>query len=84
MERCSTWTSENQVMAVDVDTAGDTPRIGVPEALFVAPGTFSHQAIIVDSSGSRFLLPVSEGRQAESINVVLNWTQELLERVPVP
>ena len=75
-------TVDNRVMVVDVTN----PRQpGIPTELFVAPSTFDHRAVVVDQSGSRFLLPVStEEREEASITVVLNWLQELQARVPTP
>ena len=74
-------TMENVVMAVDVT---DPRQPGVPTELFSAPGAFVHRAITADSTGARFLLPVpTSERQVVQIHVVLNWHQELLQRVPV-
>ena len=74
-------TYDNQVMAVDVT---DPLQPGVAMELFVAPGTFFHQGILADSSGSRFLLPVAtEERQIAHITVVTNWLGEFLTRVSV-
>ena len=79
-------------MTLDLDE-GDPPSfiVGAPELLFdwryyEAPGGFR----LYDPSptGQRFLMITTEGTgdtgagRAE-IAVVLNWTQELLERVPI-
>jgi eukaryotic-like serine/threonine-protein kinase len=73
-------TADNHVMAVDVTNPLEP---GISRELFVAPGTLSHNAILVDSTGSRFLMPVPTGeRQAAQIHVVLNWFSELERLVP--
>ena len=62
--------------------AGDTLQVGSPRLLFVAPQTFVHRGFLADSSGSRFLLPVSREPEASpAINVVLNWFEELKAKV---
>ncbi len=74
-------TLDNRVMVVDVTN----PRQpGIPTELFVAQDTFEHNAIVANSSGSRFLVPVStEEREEGAIIVVLNWVEELKARVSI-
>ena len=80
-------------MAVVTIDPGPPLSVGTPEVLFdYAPyldfvGGGRHYD--VDLNGQRFLmLSNTSGDGGDvlrpQINVVLNWTQELLERVPVP
>ena len=82
------------VIRVTVDVIdGDQPSldVGTPEHLFdyqyhvVLGGRRHHD---VSSDGQRFLM-ITRGDSdtvgtGNEINVVLNWHQELLERVPIP
>jgi Tol biopolymer transport system component len=82
------------LMVVDVQ-AEPTFRPSVPTVLFQAGKYYNAVAgrprpFDIDSSGERFLL-MTDPRVAESgeilssrLTVVLNWDQELLERVPAP
>ena len=72
---------------------GDPPSLiaGTPEPLFdwryfAAPNRRFHD---VSSDGQRFLVigsetPADAGAARAEITVVLNWAEELKERVPVP
>ena len=90
--RAPTGGAPDAVMRVTFDLeAGD---VGTPERLFdyanyySSPGGRRHHDVSPD--GQRFLMIVRGGSSSDTaagrarINVVLNWTQELLERVPVP
>jgi serine/threonine protein kinase/Tol biopolymer transport system component len=81
------YRSGNAVMAVSVETSPSF-RLGTPKKLF--EGSYSGWDIRPD--GRRFLL-VKEAestgkgftqRGPRKINIVLNWTEELKQRVPVP
>ena len=57
---------------------------GAPEGLF--EGVYRVETYDIASDGQRFLM-VKEGSQDvafRQFQVVLNWHQELLERVPIP
>jgi Tol biopolymer transport system component len=79
----------NKMMAVDVET-GNTFKAGVPHLLFQlpfperTPGDPSRYAVTPD--GKRFLLMTTasdeSSRTTPPINVVLNWQEELKQRVP--
>ena len=84
--------AEHSVVTVHAD---DALELGTPQSLFVADDgaaprrsyTFSNNSAVYHASadGGQFLM-VYEPRPtpATEINIVLNWHQELLERVPVP
>ena len=77
-------------VSLDIDE-GDPPSliVGTPERLFdwrnYSPSSGRYHD--VSSDGQRFLMITPGGSDAGAgraeINVVLNWTQELLERVPI-
>jgi serine/threonine-protein kinase len=86
------YRNEDQVLVVAVDAA---EAFGVPKQLFVGAydldisgagmGGVPNYDIAPD--GQRFLMVKREemsGQHSVQINVVLNWFQELTERVPVP
>ena len=82
----------NQVLVVATDTT-DSFRAGGPQELFVGayasdPSGQSHGTNYdIAPDGQRFLMVKTETAIAGNtpqINVVLNWHQELLERVPIP
>ena len=85
--------SDYAMMAVEVTTE-PTLRVGQPRMLFPGstdPGGSPRARYAVTSDGQRFLmsaqwLGTDDGGAAEGpqANIVLNWTQELLERVPIP
>jgi prepilin-type processing-associated H-X9-DG protein len=62
--------SDNHVVAVDVT---QTTRPGRARELFVAPATFDHRAVLVDSERKRFLVPIPREQLTSSIEVVVNW-----------
>ena len=79
------------MMVVPIDTE-PTFNHGTPQFLFDAghlmvTTVLGPRAFDISPDGQRFLMvteseaPLGTGAD---INVVLNWTQELLERVPVP
>jgi serine/threonine-protein kinase len=76
----------DSVMAVSLDL--ETGRIGQPVALFAGPyqdnpGWTRPRSYDVSGDGERFLLTkVSGDRPRPRIAVVLNWFEELKERVP--
>ena len=79
-------------MAVTVDTGGDAVQVGTPTELFrgdyVMSGPTGTRMYHVAPDG-RFLMMVSgdaantDEQVPPRMVVVLNWHQELLERVPV-
>ena len=85
--------SDYTMMAVEVATA-PTLTVGDPQALFsgsLSPGGSPRARYAVTDDGQRFLmnarwLVAGDAGQAEGprVNIVLNWLQELTERVPVP
>ncbi len=73
----------DKMMAVDSTTEPEF-MAGNPRLIFERPhvlSTFGPQ-YDVTADGQRFLM-IQAGEQARSLNVVLNWHQELLEKVPV-
>ncbi len=87
----------DQVLVVAIDTA-DSFRVAAPQELFVgayaadSSGGSHVRNYDVTPDGQRFLMVKREtgsagtgsAESAPEITVVLNWHQELLERVPVP
>ena len=81
------------MMAVAVSTE-PTLTVGQPRMLFPGsadPGGSPRARYAVTSDGQRFLMSArwlgtgdSSAAEGPQVNIVLNWTQELLERVPVP
>jgi eukaryotic-like serine/threonine-protein kinase len=71
------FVSDSQLLAVDVQT-GPTLRFGAPRALFRMPQANHYE---VSGDGQRFLvkMPLRE-RDPRGLQVVLNWTAELLHR----
>ena len=77
------------MMRVTVDMAGDDPSaltVGTPEFLFDYRylAGLDRRNYAVSPNGQRLLM-ITAGGDASSarINVVLDWHQELLERVPI-
>ena len=74
-------TDGTQLMAVDIDAAGDAPIIGIPRPLFQVPFRQTpapRNVFDVTPDGQRFLVnTVVEGAGAAPITWVLNWTAEL-------
>ena len=70
-----------QLMAVDIDVAGDAPIIGTPHQLFEAPFRVTptqRNVFDVSADGHRFLVnTLVEGARSASITWVLAWTAEL-------
>ena len=76
----------NKMMAVDVTTQG-TFSAGKPRVLFegrYVPTPRSFQDYDVSPDGQRFLMlkPAEQAQSPEQINVVLNWFEELKQKVP--
>lgn len=69
----------DNLMAVDVDTSGGTPRQGVPHALFQARGVQRQVgSFAVTKDGKRFLINSgTEKEGTEPLTLVTNWTEEL-------
>ena len=74
-----------QLYRVGIESS-ETFQHGTPTPLFERarlPGLFS-QGYDVAADGQRFLIVTPQEQVAVSqLDVVLNWSQELLERVPV-
>jgi len=73
----------NSLISVAVRTAGPTLTMGTPTKLF--EGQFM-SAFDVTPDGQRFIMVerVRSETKTRQINIVLNWFEELTERVPVP
>ncbi len=77
------------MMAVDIVTA-PTPSWSAPTLLFDGPyiagsGEGSLKNYDVTADGERFLMVRRPGQsEAPSVHVIVNWLEELKERVPVP
>jgi serine/threonine-protein kinase len=82
------YRSGSKIMAVDFDTSSGV-SVGKPRMLFEGPylpTATSFPWYDVSPDGQRFLMlkPVDSAASAPTqINVVLNWHQELLQKVPV-
>ena len=79
--------ADGQLMAVAVNRDGDEFEHGVPEALFqtgVEDPEASGSVWGLTPDGQQFFITVPSPGSERKIRVVLNWHQELLERVPVP
>ena len=64
-------------------TLGESFSSETPQRLFDQPGR--REGYAVSSDGTQFLVSVGNpDAMVREIHVVLNWHQELLERVPVP
>ena len=80
------------IMVVDVTVGTTFTRSQQPRVLFESrefAGSTPVRSYDIAPDGERFVMRTSTAYQVEqepvtSIHVVLNWTQELLERVPVP
>ena len=75
-------------MVVAVDT-GDSFRASPPERLFLAgyeqPNPNAATPTYDVAQDGRFLMmKTDDGQASAQLILVQNWTQELLERVPVP
>ncbi len=84
------WVETGTIMAVPVDSGTDftagRPEVAVQESFFTPRARGRHYDVSAD--GDRFLMITDVETDADEaaraqITVVLNWTQELLERVPV-
>ena len=80
------------MMVVPVDTESGFD-LGQPQRLFAAtPGLYmneriaAHRTYDVSADGERFVMIkyVRSRERIESLTVVLNWFEELKERVPIP
>jgi eukaryotic-like serine/threonine-protein kinase len=69
----------DNLMAVDVDTSGGAPRLGVPHALFQAMGVQRQVgSYVVSADGKKFLINSGSTKQgSEPLTLVTNWTAEL-------
>ncbi len=72
----------NRMMAADVETEPDLVA-GTPRVLFETPFSVSPEFDVAPDAQRFLMIQIGES-QAEQINVVVNWHEELLERVPVP
>ena len=73
------------VFTVRVNTSGDIFDPGIPQLLFTAPiaGNYRIGDYQVTQDAQRFLLPVSQAQRSAQvpITVVLNWQEELKQRM---
>ncbi len=69
----------DNLMAVDVDISGGTPRLGVPHTLFQAIGVQRQVgSYVVTGDGKKFLINSGSTQQGnEPLTLVQNWTAEL-------
>jgi Tol biopolymer transport system component len=69
----------DNLMAVDVDESGGSPRLGVPHALFQAVGIQRQVGTFaVTTDGKKFLINNGSANQdSEPLTVVTNWTADL-------
>ena len=74
---------ENSLMSVAVRTARPTFTMGTPTKLFEGEFELEYD---VSPDGQRFIMieRVKSETVTRQINIVLNWFEELRERVPVP
>ena len=83
------YRSADQMLVVAVETT-QSFEAAAPELLFRATGALNPVGVPdydVAPDGRRFLMVKTEGepeKDTAEITVVLNWHQELLERVPIP
>ena len=82
------YVSGDRIMIVPVETE-PTFSAGRPSVLFegsyvVSTITRAYRYYDVSPDGQRFLMLKEAGTEEAQINVVLNWFEELKERVPVP
>ena len=81
------YENNGQLWAMEIETE-PTPDWEDPVALFETPWRMRGGGVVnydVTPDGQRFVFvqPVEEAIELRQINVVLNWLQELTERVPV-
>jgi eukaryotic-like serine/threonine-protein kinase len=69
----------DNLMAVDVDSSGGSPRLGVPHALFQAIGVQRQVGtFVVTADGKKFLINSGSSKQgSQPLTLVLNWLAEL-------
>jgi hypothetical protein len=90
------YRNDDAVMAVSVTTEPSFNTLGTPKVLFrgsfIGPGAFDGTPWDIHPNGKKFLMikpPASTGAAPTAaspqpkINVVLNWFEELKQRVPV-
>ena len=74
-----------QRRSAHVGGGGDVPILSAPsrEIVKLPDETFDLNQLEIAPDGQRFLLARPEGAEfATSLNVVLNWSEELKQRVP--
>jgi Tol biopolymer transport system component len=71
------------LFTVQVNTSGAVFEHGIPERLFTAPGVWANY-YDASADAQRFLWPVPQDQQTVQapITVVLNWQEELKQRMP--
>ena len=75
------FTHRQAVMRVDVDTE-PTFNASVPELVFEGAFALGYRGYDVAPDGERFLMLKGRAGYARDVQVVLNWFEELKERVP--
>ena len=82
------YVTGRRLMVVPVGTTAARLEVGSPTPLFEGPyaSTEGGRTYDVSADGQRFLMikPLGAVDEPAQIHVAVNWTQELLERVPVP
>ena len=76
------------MMAVPVELGTAFRRLGAPQPLFEGDYEVSFDVVPAGPhhvpGDTRFVMLTRERTELSELNVVLNWHQELLERVPIP
>jgi hypothetical protein len=65
--------NDRKLMAVEIKTA-PTLQAGAPKLLFESPQSDDCD---VSADGQRFLFAIPAGKGTSSVNLIINWTQEL-------
>jgi hypothetical protein len=65
-------------MAVDVNTANNTVKLGIPHVLFKPTGVNQYYRYAVNADGKKFVFDIVNSRGAnEPLTLVQNWTADL-------
>ena len=83
------YRGDSDLMAVAIQTepavAPGRPQVLFDDVYYREAAASGSRNYDVSPDGDRFLLVTSDGQgEVPEIHVVVNWTQELLERVPIP
>jgi len=68
----------NKLTAVDVNTANNTVKLGIPHVLFKPAGANQYFWFAVNADGKKFLFDIVNSKPvAEPFTLVQNWTADL-------